>query len=179
MKLSINHENISAIAAVVSAITAIFSIFIALISIFFTKKTLELQDRHNRLSVRPIPFVALANYENCIRVKINNDGSGPMIVKNVKISDGDSTYDNVIDCMPALPRELSWSNYTSSLVDRSIPPNEALILIELIGDLNDITYASYRDSCRSVLSGLTVDVTIEDIYGENFHTSRKLDWFSR
>src|SRR5690349_8246791 len=69
---------LSAIAAIASAVAAIVAVKIAHRSVELSDKTLTAQETHNRLSVKPIPFVALADYPHMLRVKIANYGSGPL-----------------------------------------------------------------------------------------------------
>jgi hypothetical protein len=63
------------------------SIGIALIAIVLTVVTLHIQRKHNRLSVRPIGVVETENSKGRILISVVNAGTGPMIIKSIKILD--------------------------------------------------------------------------------------------
>lgn len=179
--LTSNPEQTNAIAAVVSACVGLLALAVAGLSIFFTIRGLALQREHNRLSVVPVPFIALADYENLIRAKVRNDGIGPLMVKSLTYSRGgtNNEHQDLVSYMPALPEGLFWSNYSSGYV-RSIRPGDELILIELAGEIAETKFIEFRNKCRRVLSEMTITVDFTDVYGRTFQpVSRDLDWFGR
>jgi hypothetical protein len=179
--LTENPDQANALAAVANVAVAFAATLIAAISIFFAARGLSLQRDHNRLSVVPVPFIALADFENHIRVKIRNDGIGPLLIKGITYSrEGikDEQAD-LVSYMPPLPITLHWSNFSSGYL-RSVRPGDEVILLELEGDLENPEFVGFRDKCRRKLAKLEVSVDYTDVYGGAFPVvSRNLDWFGR
>jgi hypothetical protein len=176
--LTDNANTANAVAAVANVIIATVAVLIATLSIMVSWKALGHQVRHNKLSARPIPFLSLANYQDRLRVRIVNDGIGPLIIKRLTISDGDRSETDLISWMPALPAGRSWSTFMSRLENRSILPGTDLILLQLDGDVADETFAKFRDETRRVLQRLEGTIEYTDIYGDDFAPYlRKMDWF--
>ena len=172
---------IEAFAALGSFAAAALALVVASVSIYYAVRGLSLQRDHNRLSVIPVPFLALADYENCIRVKVRNDGIGPLLVDKIDIVRGEvaNEIEELVSYMPKLPAGIYWRNFSSGYV-RSVRPGDELILLELEGDDANAAFHRFRDKCRKALSGLIVTVRYTNIYGDSFdpHT-RDLSWFGR
>ena len=177
----------SPLADLASAVTAAVALWIAYRSIRLNSRSVETQERslaaqeqHNRLSVKPVPFLAMADYEHLIRAKVINNGAGPLMVKSVRVIGAGKSETDVISWMPALPEGIFWTSFTSLLEDRGVLPGHELILINLEGDPDDPRFATFRDQCRHVLSELHVFVEYTDIYGTMFEPyQRKMNWFAR
>jgi len=158
-----------------SNVIAILALFISFLSIIVGAFTLWIQHRHNRLSVRPICVISLADYENRITIKIKNAGMGSMIIKSILTSDNHGTKKEYpIDWMPV---GITWAGFRRGLKKHAIKEGGEIILLEYIpkekSDLN-------KTQIRSTLQDLTITVTYEDIYGvEQPIESRKLEWFGR
>ena len=161
-------------------IIAAASVVISGAALYVAWRTVHLQHKHNALSVRPVPNVAAVDFENKQRVKLFNNGPGPLFVTQVRVSDGDATKDTIIEWMPDLQHPLAWSNFTGKLINRSIPSGGELTLLELQGDTKDARYCEARDDCRRKLSKLTVSIDFTDVYGTKFEQYDKpLSWFGR
>jgi len=93
------------------ALSAVSAVAIALASLYVAWRTVNLQHKHNVLSVRPIPHVDVADYEDCLRVKLVNIGHGPLFIRKVEVSDDTTSKPAIIDWMPELPEHLAWSNF--------------------------------------------------------------------
>lgn len=178
---TMDANDISAIAAAGSAIAAALAVAVAYWSVRLSSKTLSTQERHNHLTVRPIPFLGLADYDDMLRVKISNDGSGPLIIKEVSVKDSAGTSNSdVISWMPPLPDGMHWSQFTSHIVDRAFLPGSELILLQLEGDPEEERFSQFRRECRQTLARLTVQLRFTDVYENNFDPySRTMDWFAR
>jgi hypothetical protein len=178
----ITHPNeTNALAATSSALLAFVAVIIAAISIIYTIRGLRLQRVHNRLSVVPVPFIALADYENLLRVKVRNDGIGPLIINSVTYErDGFANeYEDLVSYMPSLPQGMSWSNFSSGYV-RSVRPGDEIFMLELEGQSENENFAKFRDECRRRLSNITLTIEYTDIYGTKAQvTKRNLNWFGR
>jgi hypothetical protein len=183
MNVSIVSQPSDALASVSSlanVAVAFLALVIAVISIFVSRAALRGQLHHNKLSVRPIPFIACADYTNCLRVKVTNNGVGPLVLKGISVSDGKTSKADLISWMPSLPPRLKWSNFTSAFSGRAFAPGEELILVELCGVETDADFTEFRHKCRRRLKNLTVTVEYTDVYGDTFDPcTRLLDWFDR
>jgi len=164
-----------------NVIVAVAAVIVAIASIRFTNRGIEQQREHNIISVKPIPFIALADYENLLRVKVRNDGIGPLIVKKVLVYRKGALpdFEELVSYMPSLPDGLAWKNFSSGYV-RSIPVGAELILLELEFDQTNPRYCAFRDQCREVLGRVEVRVKYTDVYNSDFADEvRFLDFFSR
>jgi hypothetical protein len=112
----------NALATVASVVVAMAALFVSAVSLFIGRATLKHQRTHNVLSVKPIPIVTVADHEDSLRIKIRNHGSGPLIVTDLRVSDGTSVEKAIIDWMPDLPDELLWTNFAGPIKDRSLLP---------------------------------------------------------
>jgi hypothetical protein len=172
---------ISALAAAGSAISAAVAVAVAYWSVRLSSKALSSQERHNHLTVRPVPFVGLADFDHMIGVKVTNDGSGPLIIKRIVVTDKTGTsYEDVVSWMPPLPDGIHWSQFTSHILDRALLPASALILLQLKGNSEEERFSDFQKECRKVLAGLTVQLWYTDVYENIFAPySRQMDWFAR
>jgi hypothetical protein len=170
-----------------SAIVAALALVISVVSVGVSRQALEIQRRHNILSVRPLPEITVADYEDSLRVRLRNNGSGPMIIRFLAVSNGSESKSALIDCMPDLPSGRAWADFVHSVDNRSLLAGAEINLLELTKDNNlDLhldggrSYEHSRDLVRAALSTLTVTVTITDVYDTVLPVySRKLDWFGR
>ena len=173
-------DRTNALAAVASAIVALSALLIAVISIIVSWKTLSTQRTHNKLSVRPIPYFMLGDFDNKIIVSIRNNGSGPLIISNVDVSDGTDSKSDVVSWMPPQPKLILFRHFSKFLENRSIMAGGELVLLELSGDPDREIFASFRDECRYTLSKLKIQMNYADIYGDVFPIAeRNMDWFAR
>jgi hypothetical protein len=173
-------DRTNAVAAVANVLVAAIALLVAAFSIYLSFHTFRAQKTHNKLSVKPLPFIAVADYEDRLWVKLVNNGSGPLVVRSTEISGLNEKTTGLIERMPPMPNSLAWKSFTSGMVDRSILPTHELFFIDLSGDPSNPTYVSYRNKCRAKLACLTVSIEYTDIYGDKFEPVRRtLDWFAR
>jgi hypothetical protein len=175
-----NPDRTNALAAVANVLVAALALMVAGTSIICSIKSFSVQKKHNKLSVKPIPFIAVADYENAIWVKLVNNGSGPLIVNSTRVDGLDQSTESLIKQMPKLPLGLAWTSFTSGMKNRSVLPGNELFFIHLVGDPNDCVFATFRNECRLVISELTITIEYTDIYSDPFEPcSRELKWFAR
>lgn len=155
--------------ATIALITSIISIIIGVVG-------LHIQRKHNKKSVLPIGSINLADYEDCLRIKISNNGVGPMIIKSCITKGISESKSYPIDWMP---EGIMWNTFRKNLEDHTIIAGDSLTLLELNVDLNDNTAVVQRNQIRSILNDLEIIIEFSDIYGKCFTKSRKLDWFGR
>ena len=177
----VQHPDLAnAVGAVTSAIAAFFAVIVSLISVVVSVRAINVQKQHNRLSVRPMPEISVADYEDCIRVKLRNNGTGPLKILNVSISDGKQTRSSLIELMPALSTGRAWSTFSNDLAGRAIVAADFIPMLELKEISGEPNFCDVREPVRKALKVLTVTVCYTDIYGTNFKPyEKKLDWFGR
>ena len=171
---------VNAFGALASAAAAFLALFVSCVSVWISVWSARSQRRHNELSVRPLAEVTVADYENSLRIKLRNNGSGPMIVLAVTVSDGSSAHDSLIDWMPALPKNRPWNTFSHALNRRTLQAGSEIILLELTEHDDEAHFSTSRDRVRAALAPLTVNVEYTDIYDTVMQPCRKpLSWFGR
>jgi hypothetical protein len=167
--LDTHTDKANAIATIASATAALLALFVSIY-------TIMMQQRHNRLSVMPAPEITVGDYENSLMVKIRNNGSGPLRIIDVEITEGHSESSALFRHMPSISRP--WNDFTGDIAGRTVFPNDHIVLIELTQYKNEIDFAEMRDKVRLALSKLSLSIRYTDIYKSKFPTcNRKLDWF--
>ena len=174
------HDGVAnAVAAIASAAMALLALIVSIISLVVAFRAAHLQRRHNRLSVTPIPEVTVADFENCLRVKLRNHGSGPLIIKSLRVTGYNGDHEKLVDALPELPGR-DWTNFCGTVDGRALLPGSEIILLELEEEDGEIGFGSVRDLARKGLAMAVVSVRYSDIYCSPFSTYRKsLEWFGR
>lgn len=170
----------NAFGALASAAVALFALILSVISVVISVWASCVQRKHNKLSVRPLAEVTVADYENSLRVKLRNNGSGPMIVADIIVSDGSETCPSLIEWMPKLYKNRHWNTFSNVLKNRSLLPTGEIILLELTEYEAETGFAKSRDLVRDALAPLKVTVKYTDIYNTKLPPYEKsLSWFGR
>jgi hypothetical protein len=151
------------------------SIVALIATLYFSHKARQ----HNRLSVRPLPFVRQPDFENRIGVSIQNNGTGPMILKSAKATADKLGPDDLIHLVPHQPG-IVFRNFNVIGQPRSIRPGDSIDLIDLQIDPNEPNEETYRDQLRMALGNMTLELRYTDIYETPFAPYVwRLDWFHR
>jgi len=165
-------------ADMILAIAAIIAVILSIVSIFITTISIRKQEEYNRNSVRPICSIYLTNYDNLISVRIENDGTGPLIIKSITCvcNDGDrKEHQSIFDL---LPKDIEQKEFYRILVGESgnysISPNEKLYLISIIPK-----DGKTLQKLREFLKTITVYVKYFDIYGKEYNKEKKLAAFNK
>ena len=170
----------NAFGALASAAAAFLALIFSTIAVSISIWAVLSQRKHNVLSVRPLAEVTVADFENSLCVRLCNNGTGPMIVTKVVVSNGSNAKPCIIEWMPKLPKGRPWTNFTDDLRDRTLRPGSEIVLIELAKCEKEQDFAQCRDKVRAALSPLTVSVEYTDIYNEAMPIRVKdLSWFGR
>lgn len=178
LKADANAAN--AFGALASAAAAFLALFVSCVSVWISVSSARSQRRHNELSVRPLAEVTVADYENSLRVKLRNNGSGPMIVLAVTVSDGSNAHESLIEWMPTLPKQRPWNTFTHALHRRTLQAGAEITLLELTEYENEANFSVCRKKVRAALAPLTVNVEYTDIYETVMRPCQKsLSWFGR
>lgn len=172
----------NAVAAFGSAILAAVACLISFISLYVSHRTAKHQENHDRMSVRPLVYVALGDYENRLYVKIQNNGVGPLILKRITVEGAAEPNKPLIEAMPELPQKAAWTNFVEEITGRSVPPGGEVFLVDLEegSSASRAYFTLARDLVRVALGPLTVKVEYTDVYDQSLPIAvRKLDWFHR
>lgn len=163
--LNINSDNLIAITSVCAVLISIISI---ILTIIFSK----LQIKHNVNSVRPISAIKFNDYEDEIAVKIQNVGTGPLLIKKLIFKNSFEESSTLIEMMPNINQP--WSTYTECVDGWTIPVGGQLIILRLYPATNEV-----KTLVRKKLSPITVYLEYSDIYNNKFYDERSLNFFSR
>jgi hypothetical protein len=164
-------NTIVAICALITSVVALAT------SIYFSWCTRD----HNRRSVKPLPFVLQADFEDRIAVVIRNNGTGPLILQKAQArSPTDNRSGHLIDLIPTPPPGLFFKNFNRVQQIRAIRPGNRVDLIDLSVVVDDATAVAYRDKLRRALGDMTLELTYTDVYDTRFPVyTIKLAWFHR
>ena len=156
------------------AITSICAVIISMFSLVLTIITSFLQMKHNKNSIKPIADIRVQDYEDMIAVRIENVGTGPLVVKKLIFTrDNDNReYSSLIEMMPYIKEP--WATFFEKADGWKISVDGKIDLLELSPSLEES-----KESVREALSTITVSLTYTDVYGTVFKESRKLDFFGR
>jgi hypothetical protein len=177
-----NKDVANAVAAVASSVLAAAAVFLSLVSLFVSLAALRHQRQHNQLTVRPLAYVTLGDYEDQLFVKVRNNGTGPMIVNSIKIIGASAPSQPLIVAMPKLLPKVFWTNFVEDCAGRSVPVGDELVLLHLSSSSSTSQgqFAISRDKVREALGELKVIVTYTDIYGTSLpRAERSLKFFHR
>ena len=156
------------------------STFIAVLSLVVTLYFSWRSRQHNRYSVRPLPFVRQPDYENRIAVAVENNGTGPMILKSAKAKAEGGTPNDLVYLVPQPPAGLMFRNFNTVTQPRAIRPGDSIDLIDLELDLAKPTEKAYQNELRKSLGHLTLELHYTDVYRTRFAPYvLPLNWFHR
>ncbi|ELP5715284.1 hypothetical protein H4F75_10275 [Enterobacter asburiae] len=149
----------------------------SVISLFIAYKAQVHQQKHNQLSVKPLAEFLIGDYEDVIFIKIKNQGTGPLIVKEFLTQDSSNSYDRIMDAISEIKLNILWERFTDNIDGRIIAVDKELILLQASFEASE---KRLQKIIRSELSLLELNLTYNDIYGiEQPKLAKKLDWFSR
>lgn len=177
--LSKNQGQASAIAAITGAFTALLALFVSAVSLLVSWWAAHVHRRHNKLSVRPYPEITLADFEDLLRIKLRNHGSGPLLIKSLRVKVRDHTHDKLVDAVPILAGR-PWNNFSGVVDGRALLPGSEIVLLDLTQMKGEIGFAKKRDLARKALAQVTVEVDYSDVYESEFEPyCKRLGWFAR
>jgi hypothetical protein len=178
--LNSHIEIANTVSAIAGVFIAAFAFTISLVSVFFTWRTLKHQRRHNRMSVLPIPYITVGDYEHTVYVKIRNTGTGPLIVKSLSVVGGQHPEGSLEENMPELQTGVDWTDHNGPSNGRSVAVGGEIVLLELSDPKLGETFKISRDLVRNALGELSLVLNYTDVYGSKFEEcSRDLKWFHR
>lgn len=158
-----------------------WGIVTGVIALIFTAVTLQVQRKHNRLSVKPIAIISVGDYLNELAVYLQNKGTGPLIIEDLSFTDQSGKREkSIIDFFGLDFRNVFWSTFVSDIDGWAILSGETKTLIKLEGDSTDKDFLLVREKARKVLAPIQVELLYQDIYENDMPKKvRKLDFFAR
>ena len=175
-------EVANAAAAIASSALAVIAVVLSLVSLYVAYAALKHQRGHNRLSVRPLAYIMLGDYQNQLFVKIINNGTGPMIVQAVVVDGAKEPMRPLVEAMPALLPKVMWTSFVEDCSNRSVPAGGELVLIDLsaASSSSNGQFELSRDKVRFALGKLAISVSYTDIYHSKLPiATRNLKFFHR
>jgi hypothetical protein len=170
----------NAFGALASAAAAFLALFLSIISVGISVWAVRSERKHSALSVRPLAEITVADYEDCLRVKLRNHGIGPMLITTVRVCDSQNSKPSLVEWMPPLPKNRPWTNFAGNAAGRALAPGGEIVLLELIEHEGESGFARSRNLVRKALAPLTVHVEYTDIYNSSMPVhSKPLSWFGR
>jgi hypothetical protein len=168
--LSDNQPLANTIIGITGMIVALAALSVAVLALIVALCGLSSQRRHHVRSIKPLPIVNISDFEDSLKVEIENNGAGPLIVKSIRVTHGKETKPSLIAWMPPLPPGMVWTSAIGNIAGRSVAPGAKLSLIELNwdeaeGEIAFADFALIRDACRMILRELEISVSHTDVYG--------------
>lgn len=169
-------ENLSALISTID-----WGLITASIALLLSIVTIRDQRKHNKLSVRPIAMISVADYVDRLAVNLQNQGTGPLIIEKLLVTDSNGNERNsIIEFFDDGFEDVTWSTFTGGINGWAILPGSQRTLIELVEDSSDKKFVAKRNKVRKVLAGLKVIVHYQDIYEQKMPVKvRSLDFFAR
>jgi hypothetical protein len=169
-----------------SDLIAYCAVLVSVFSLAISIWAVLTQRKHNRNSLKPIAQITLGDYLGELYVRIDNNGTGPLLIKQFEATSHEGSFTSLIMAVDANIRSaITWVNFVEEIDSKAILPGKSLTLIK--AELNPIlpTGQITREEqqwalLRSCLAGIMVTVTFTDIYGKKFaKVQRALNWFGR
>lgn len=171
---------------------AICAVFISLVSlatsIFFNVGA----RKHDRKSVLPYPYLERGDYENEIRVRLHNKGTGPMLVMSADATHFDSHGGSdgigpLVDLIPdELRDKLVFADFARFTEERAILPGEStdLLLLAMDEEQNEehdqAEGLERATALRRFLRDCVIEVEYTDVYRTWFPPYvADCSWFGR
>ena len=157
-----------------------WGIVIAFVAILLTIMTIRDPRKHNKLSVRPIAIISVADYEDRLAVNLQNQGTGPLIIEKISIINNNEIRSSIIEFFDTDFEDITWSTFIGDIDGWAILPGSQRTLIEIVGDSRDKKFIAKRNRVRKVLANLKIEVRYCDIYEQKMPIKvRSLDFFAR
>ncbi len=152
-------------------ITAVCAVFISVISLIVSMRAMYIQRVHNKKSVKPIGQITLGDYTEELYVRLDNNGTGPLVVTNVIVTYLNVQYPSLIGAIPQFIKEpIHWVTFVEEGNEKSILPGKSLILLKALhGGVPNKKLITVEDNnfsaLRKALGQCTISISYTDIYG--------------
>jgi hypothetical protein len=168
------HSILNTFTQYIQSVIALSAFIISIVSILIAGLTLNMQRKHNRLSVKPIPNITEMNYVDSgkIGLSLENVGIGPMIIKKIKSCKGETVKKDPFEWLPEGFDHI-LTDYTLKFEGTAIPPMDHICLLYYDYDPKDNKSLNNSELIRSILAELEINVEYADVYDQiyeyNYH----------
>ena len=149
-------------------ITLLVTVYIANVANRLEEQSLRSEANKLKENARPVAQIFGSDYENKVAIVVKNIGIGPFEVNSFKIwhaDHPDTTVQDLVDLMPALPDGLVWRDFNINGIPPFVYQQSEVVLLKLEGDPNDQTFRNFRDEVRERLRHIFIELKYSDIYG--------------
>lgn len=133
--------------------------------------------RRQEMLQRPLVFVRCFDYENEIRMVLQNKGIGPLIIKKYSINDTRNlniSYTGILECLDGIG--LKSDNYTGNQDGLVLAAGDKRELF-LLTDSNK-SFDELKNQVRERLKDMQIEIKYNDIYDQEMPVYKKsLEWY--
>ena len=155
---------------IIALLAFIVSFFGLILSIYFSRRTLNITFRYNKLSLKPLIGFHYDGIENYESIKIANWGPGPAIVKKIAFVYNGKSYQNTFEIYKCQnTKEFERITFKK-------PPNRFLNIYEqlIIGPNNEVEFSFIELNCplkesefQEIREKIKLYIVYENIFEEN------------
>ena len=129
--------------------------------------SLKSQQKHNRLSVKPIGKISFITFDDSLEIRIRNDGTGPMLVSNIKVYENESDIkSNLRDVLPILQKKNIWTEINMGS-QFTIGAGEQKVLLKISSERKTREFRDYLSQTLAALKNITLELEYRDIYDQH------------
>jgi hypothetical protein len=152
-------------------IIALCALLVSVVSILLGYFSLKSQQKHDRLSVKPIGKISYITSANSAEIEIRNDGTGPMLVSNIKVYENKVILkSNLRDVLPILQTKDDWINMGTQF---TIGAGDQKTLLKIFADPQPPGFEEYLQQVFAALEKITLEVEYFDIYDQYIGTLKR------
>ena len=174
----------------IEAMFSFGSIILSVVALVVSTVTFCSQKKHKKNSVRPILNIVFGDYENNIYVRVDNNGVGPAIIKNIEctycsekemvtkkslIDLFEEWISTQVDADYISEKIACFTDFVENIAGRTIAPDHEIVLLKL-------TNPDYGQAVilRRFLKEVHIEVSYTDIYNTKpWKCRRACDFFGR
>ncbi len=160
-------------------IIALCALVVSVVSILIAYLTLQSQNRHSRLSVKPIGKIGLKTDPGYLQVYLSNFGTGPLLCERLRIykskDDIRHNFDGLLPISPEQERfiSLDWASRTNF----AIPAGEIFVLLEVKSkEQYSKEGKAVCDFIREALNQISLEFEYRDIYEQVIAVKTRNVW---
>ena len=154
-------------------IIALCALLVSIASILIGYFSLKTQQKHNRLSVKPIGKISFVTDDDNIEITIRNDGIGPMLVSNIKVYEDEAEIkNNLRDALPILQMKNSWTVVNMGR-QFTVGADEQKTLLKISTDRKTREFRDYLNQVLAALKNITLELEYRDIYDQHIGTLKR------
>ena len=155
----------------VEMVIAILAVFVAACALGVSFQQLNMQRRHNRLSVKPVPSIETINLVQKVSISLRNIGPGPCFISGFKVVKDDKSFRSVFAALPKRPESVKWDRYTPA-GDFVIAAGESALLVSYTNRWRSEESGPFLDEVKAALNGLVISFSYTDVYGSEFERAQ-------